>query len=78
MSNATIIQKLNRYWHHTDITQKVVGARIIVDGKVNKHASIYKYPGCKTLHINSRDIEFKFNKDHFCGNKLNRLGDFLM
>jgi len=77
MSHATIIQKQNRYWHHTDITQKVVGARITVEGKVNKHASIYKYLGCNTLYINSRDIEFKFNKDHFGGNKQNRLGEFL-
>jgi hypothetical protein len=45
-----------------------------VDGKVNKHASIYKYLGCSTPYINN---EFKLNKDHFCGNKQNRLGDFL-
>ena len=46
--------------------------------EVNKHASIYKHLGCNTLYINSRDIEFKFNKDNFGGNKQIRLGDFLM
>jgi len=78
MTHATIIQKQNRYWHYTDITQKIVGARITVDGKANKHARIYKYLGCNISYINSMDIEFKLNKDHFCGNKQNRLGDFLM
>jgi hypothetical protein len=60
------------------ITQKIVEARITVDGKVNKHAKIYKYLGCNIPYINSMDTEFKLNKDHFCGNKQNRLGDFLM
>ena len=78
MTHAIIIQKQNRYWHRTDITQKADGARITVDGKVNRHASIYKYWGCNIPYINSRDIEFKFNEDHFCGNKQNRSGDFLM
>jgi hypothetical protein len=51
MTHATIIQKQNRYWHYTDIIQKVVGARITVDGKVNKHARIYKYLGCNLILI---------------------------
>jgi hypothetical protein len=64
-THATIIQK-HRYWHYTDITQKIAGARITVDGKVNKDARIYKYLGCNIPYINSMDIEFKLNKDHFC------------
>jgi hypothetical protein len=55
MTHATIIQMHNRYSHHTDIRQKVVGARITVDGKVNKNASIYKYLGFNITYISSID-----------------------